>query len=301
MDNIIKTGIEPRIVGVEYEPIEIAQNKHILVANIPKSWISPHRVIFNNHGHFYIRTTSGKHKLDVAELRVAFNITDTATQKIKNFREERLGNIISGQTPFEMITNKSYLLLHMVPLNSLTVGTLYDINPSQYDKLIPMYASSWDTSFNFDGYIAFSRDSNRQVYSYTQLFKNGIIESLYADFLREGEKDRFLNPNSFEPEILRSLNKYLTVQKATGVQLPIFIFLTFIGCKDFTIYTERVRFDRHILKFHRDILYLPEVLVESFNTEPHEFIRPILDSIWNSCGYNCCPNYDDDGNYVLSR
>lgn len=302
LENMISTGIEPRIVGIEIDYCEITQGKYILLANIPKSWLSPHRVTFINDGHFYLRTTSGKHKLDVSELRVAFNIADATTKKIKTFREERIGNIIAGEAPLELTDNKSYVLLHMVPFNSLTIGTLYDINPSRYDKLIPMYIiNGWNTSFNYDGYIAFGADKLGKCYSYTQLFKNGIIEALEADFLKEDDTGRYLYPNSFESEILRSLRNYLLVQKAIEVQLPIFIFLTLIGCKDFTLFTEEFPRKRHIMKFHKNILFLPEVLVEDYNAIPQKFFRPVLDSIWNACGYYECPNYDDDDKYMFTR
>jgi hypothetical protein len=297
IESILKNGLEPRIVNLKIEYIKLKDIKYIIIINILRSWISPHRVIFNNHGHFYIRTSNSKHKMDVSELKVAFNLAESATDRIKTFRHNRISSIISGETPFSFIDNPSKVLFHLVPLNSLSIGTIYDINPSRYNSLIPLYCEGWNTNFNFDGYIAYSKNKEGKSYSYVQLFKNGIIESLEGIYFSDDGDGKWFYPNTLERELLLGLKNYLKVQQSIGVSMPIIIFLTFINCKGFSIKGDRFSF-RDIIKIDKDILYFPEILIESFDELPHIFFRSTLDCIWNACGYSSCPNYDDNGNWI---
>ena len=51
----------------------------------------------------------------------------------------------------------------------------------------------------------------------------------------------------------------------------------------------------------RDVVLLPEILVEGFSkldeTEIPKTIRPLLDSLWNASGLEKCIFFDDEGNY----
>lgn len=301
VESIIYAGIEPRIVGVDVDFLLIQDTKYVITISIPKSWISPHRVIFNNHGHFYIRTSSGKHSLDVSELRVAFNITESATERIKNFRANRVASVISGETPVDFVDKPGKVLLHLVPLNSLTAGTLYNIDSSQWDRLRPLYCPGWDNSFNFDGYLAYAKGQHGKCYSYAQLYRNGVIEAVQGDFFQQEQDNRHFHARHMEGELLNGLRNYLLLQNSIGIPLPIFVFLTFTGCKGAYLVNRNMRsFRPDDIKIDRDILFFPEILLDSYETKPHVFFRPVLDSIWNACGYAGCANYDDDGNWVNS-
>jgi hypothetical protein len=45
----------------------------------------------------------------------------------------------------------------------------------------------------------------------------------------------------------------------------------------------------------RDVLDLPDVLVEHYDSEPAEVMRDIFNSLWNAAGYEYCKNYADRG------
>ena len=80
LDNIIRDGVEPRILGVNIKPILLSSHKYVIY-RIPKSWNGPHRVIYGGHAKFYARNSSGKYDMDVDELRISFNLTETLTGK----------------------------------------------------------------------------------------------------------------------------------------------------------------------------------------------------------------------------
>ena len=43
----------------------------------------------------------------------------------------------------------------------------------------------------------------------------------------------------------------------------------------------------------RDILLLPEIVIESYDVIAKDILRHCFDSIWNACGFPRSLNYDD--------
>jgi len=78
----------------------------VFVIRIPNSWLSPHRVELQGHNKFYTRGSNGKYPMDVDELRVAFNLSQTIAEKIKNFRIDRVKKINFSQIS-QINTDKS--------------------------------------------------------------------------------------------------------------------------------------------------------------------------------------------------
>ena len=60
LENIIRDGIEPRILSISVQDIPLENMKIILIIYIPRSWALPHRVIFGGHSKFYARNSAGK-------------------------------------------------------------------------------------------------------------------------------------------------------------------------------------------------------------------------------------------------
>jgi hypothetical protein len=47
----------------------------------------------------------------------------------------------------------------------------------------------------------------------------------------------------------------------------------------------------------RDMLLLPEVVIENYNVEAQHILKPCFDSIWNACGLSESLNYDENGDW----
>ncbi len=105
LDNIIRDGVEPRLLSTTIQPISLSNSKFVILIRIPKSWIGPHRVIYGGHSKFYARNSSGKYEMDVDELRVAFNLSETLAEKIRNFRIDRIAKIMADETPIAFYSN----------------------------------------------------------------------------------------------------------------------------------------------------------------------------------------------------
>jgi len=79
--------------------------------------LGPHRVIFNDHGHFYGRNATAKYRLDVAELRQAFGVGARIADRIREFQADRLLRITQGETPDPNLQPGPKIILHIAPLS----------------------------------------------------------------------------------------------------------------------------------------------------------------------------------------
>jgi len=299
LDNIIRTGIQPRIPLISTRSIPLDNAKVALIIRVPKSWVAPHRVIWGGHDKFYSRSSNGKYPLDVGELRNAFNLSETITERIRDFRTDRISKIIANETPVPFYDNPK-IVLHLIPIIAFTTAQSYDISKvaSGSEKMVPIYCGGWNSRYNLDGFLSYSWDKDRGSHSYVQLFRNGIIEAVEGLLLEPHETGLFIPSIAYEKELITSLAEYLSVLKALNVEPPIFIFLTLLGIKGYTMAIDTWRYwvhERHTID--RDVLTLPEVMIESFDEATEKMLKPCFDSIWNACGFAEDFYYNDEGKW----
>ena len=302
LDNIIREGIEPRISGINIKSINLSNSKIALIIRIQRSWNSPHRVSFKGHDKFYSRSANGKYPMDVGELRNTFNLSETITERIRRFREDRISKIFANDTPVPFY-DSAKIVLHLIPVISFTSAQRYDIGKiaSHPEKLGPIYCSGWNHRYNLDGFLTYSGGRTDISHSYVQLFKNGIIEAVEGFLLEpHHKKESLLIPSiAYERELIKSLSDYFSVLKTLNVELPVFIFLTLVGVRGYTMAVDQSKF--WIDEFHpidRDILSLPEIAIENYDFIADDALKPCFDSIWNACGFPRSFNYDDTGKLV---
>ena len=48
----------------------------------------------------------------------------------------------------------------------------------------------------------------------------------------------------------------------------------------------------------REILQLPEIIIESYDASAEKVLKPCFDSIWNACGFPISLNYNDEGGWA---
>lgn len=298
LESIIRDGIEPRIPHVSTHPVTLANSKTIMIIRIQKSWLSPHRVKFRGDHRFYARATNGKYELDIVELRNAFMFRDDINNKIRKFRENRIANLFANETPVPFYDNAK-IILHLIPLISFNRSTVYDLDSiaRKFDYIHPINGSSLKFRYNLEGFLVYSVNSSGRSYSYTQIYRNGVIEAVDA---LELSNTNTIPSISYEKKLILCFSKYLFALKHLKVQLPLAIFLTLTAVKGYSMATERF-FEAESMTIDRDILQLPEVLVETYDDKPEVILRPVFDAIWNACGLAKSLNFDEKGEWKPER
>ncbi len=300
-ESIIRAGIEPRI-ACSTHTIKLANNKLVFIFRISKSWLSPHRVIYQKHGKFHSRHSAGKYSMDTAELRTAFTLSQTLTEQITKFKTERITQIYGDNlpVPFE---DGAKIALHLIPLESFSPNYSIDLKPIIHGraKLNPINIEyALNLRITFEGVLL--HECVPKASSYVQLYRKGICEAVVQLSSSHTKGDQNVIPNRwFEGQLLKSLGSYLNLAKDLGINTPIAIFLTLIGVKNWKISDDKLFYrNGHNLTtaIDRNILELPESIVESYATKPQEILRPMFDRVWNACGREQSPNFDEDGNWI---
>jgi hypothetical protein len=300
LDSIIRDGVEPRLPSVTISPpITLSNSKVALVIRIPKSWISPHRVIFGGHDKFYSRSSNGKYPLDVGELRIAFNLSETITERIRNFRLDRISKILANETPVPLYDNPK-IVLHLIPIISFNPAQSYDVNKvaSHPEKMLPIHCMGWNQRHNIDGFLMYVPEQDGKSASYVQFFRNGILEAVEGYLLHVHGERPTIPSTACEEALIKALTDYLSLFKSLNIELPIFIFLALLGVKGYSMaVSPRFPF-AHGYEIDRDILQLPEIIIENYEVSAEKILKPWFDSIWNACGFPRDLYYNEQGEWV---
>ena len=298
IENVIRDGIEPRIWGIALRSILLQSLRYVLVIQIPRSWALPHMVSYRGHSKFYARNSVGKYPLDITEIRNLFSVSGAVADHIKEFRLERIGAIIAGETPVPL-EQAPKVVLHIVPFTAFDPSIKFNLSQIA-DQSPPMYISAWNHRYNFDGILSYGQfQKSNNIHSYVQFFRNGCIEAVNANLLREREGTRVIPSIAFERELLKALQSYLRIQKEIGVEPPVSIMLTLLDVVGFTMAVNPSRFPwPEIHPIDKKDLLIAEVIAESLELEPSNIMKPIFDSIWNAAGWPKSMNYTADGKWA---
>ncbi len=184
LDSIIGDGLEPRIRFATHV-VQRGGKPPVLIVRTERSWIGPHRVVFKGHDKFYARNSAGKYPMDVSELRSAFTLASSVTERVRQFRDDRIAKLRNNKTPVNLSTGASRTILHCIPLESFSRTVHYDVlkysqQPTKFPPIIE--GSGWGTRINLDGFVTYGAPENGSM-SYTQLFRDGTIEAVEAYWL----------------------------------------------------------------------------------------------------------------------
>ncbi len=306
LESCIQTGIAPRLFRiVEMHPVALpSKQRYAILIRIRKSWTAPHMVTFKNDSKFFSRDSRGKHQLNVSELRSAFLLSETAAERIRKFRTERLGMIVAGEGAISLGENAAKLVLHMVPFEAFDPAARFDLfslNDANYVYLLePLRLNRGgyqSPHFNFDGLLCELQDT------YIQVFRNGSIEAVDTTILGASRERRITSGDIYERKLLGTLKRSLVAQKQLGVEPPIFVMISFLGVKGYAIGFNSVNTWVYEAQDHiidRADLIVPEIMIDDFDSELTEVMKPAFDAIANAARWPRSMTYDKDGKSLLT-
>jgi Putative DNA-binding domain len=290
-----RDGIAPRIQGIRFQSIEGFSKGPVIVMRVPKSWAGPHMVTFKQHSRFYSRNSTGKYPLDVAEIRTAFVESTSVGERLRSFRVERLGRAIEGDTAVPLGEGVK-LLFHMVPISSVSPYVVRDVTANAAKigpAFAPIEATSYGGRFNLDGFYVAGEPS-----AYVQVFRSGAIE---AGKGRVANTDQIAHQSlpswKIERNIIDAAGRFLSAIKDLNLPLPAFAMLTLIGVKGYQMASGNAPFYEYGT-IHRDVLSLPEIMIEDFGIDLSWLLRPMFDAMWQAAGFPRSPNYDENGTRI---
>ena len=312
LENILRDAVDPRIPGISTKLVEGGDLGPVVVIRVPMSWAGPHMVTYRGSSRFFGRNSAGKYQLDVREIGDAFLSASGVTDRLRDFRVERLNRVQADETPVLLFGGK--VVLHVLPLGSFRAGPpTWDPNEmarvADHD-LAPLGVRGWDDRFNLDGLLTYTEmpAADQPTLAYTQVFRNAVIESVNSRLIqtrpdRDGAKE--LLATALEQRVLKALGGFLAFYGRLGVEPPVFVAISVIGTKGATIpgaaswspWPDRYGFDR-------DVMQLPVIKLGDAPrkdrlaaVELGQALRPAFDALWQADGHGGSPNFDENGRW----
>lgn len=299
MNSIILEYIAPRTVPqVVIKSIPGFKLGPVILIRIKRSATGPHAVWMDKKALFYIRSSNSSDPMDVDEIRMSFTMAKTLTENMRDFRQERISKIISGNTPVPLIESPK-LVMHFLPYEAFDPTTKKNYTEkfaTDYYELRPYPCGSLEPRYNFDGFLVYcSKHGSHKSVAYSQCFEEGNIEMVVTDFIQTNGS-KFIH-NGFDVNLMRSAMNSMKRIISIGINAPVIIFISVLGVRGFSIDMGPAYGNEHHPIEHNNLL-LSEVIVKDLNESETDFLKTPIDTIWRACGYPRNMRLDEDGRRI---
>jgi len=295
LENLLRDGVDPRIPGILIKAIHGFPSGSVFIIRVPRSWLAPHVVKFKNWFRFFTRHNARKEQMNVVELRSAFALSDSLPDRMRKFRDERLGRISAGDVPVKLVSGPK-LILHLMPVSAFS--GLVAIPVKELPTLRPVNAGRWDSRFNIDGRVTFSAPNGAESRSYCQIFRSGCIECVYSDFVASQNGRNYIRSTAYEKNTLEAMKDYFGSLTESCIQPPLVLTASLLDAAGVYMYVNTFVTDYAGAPVDRSVLLLPDVLIEDYTLDIASLMRPIFDAVWNACGFEGSQNYDKEGKWA---
>jgi hypothetical protein len=292
IENRIKDKIEPRVPGINIQPILLKNLHYALVINIPKSWLGPHGFTKDKGWRFYVRGSAQTNFITIDQLRDLFVQSNQLIDRVREFRNKRISEILADALSIdfnkELITK---LVVHIIPTISFSPAYSIDFKEIESIKyqLSPIFASGTNFRFNFDGYLTYNLHwVGTGIANYLQLFRNGIIETVDSQYINHEntKSDFYISLAELESEIKDTLVRISEIYNSVEITTPAFVMISILNAKG-----KKAVSTRKIMSFpsqnaiDREHLLFPEVLVDMTKEEIEKKSEEMFLPIWHSFGF----------------
>lgn len=296
LSQVLDSSIDPAIKGLEFFAVQ-GVDGYILVVRVPISMSSPHRVIFNSNSRFVIRESGYVRDMSHLEIRTAFNRTGNYSDMVKDIRQNSINNIVGGVT-WRPLKKGPSALLQIIPMSTVMGLQSIDVMKS-YESYQNFMLSSWgglSRILNLDGPIFYPPNQGEEIYSYTQIKRNGVIEGI--TFCGYSFNSQEIVPAlSLALYVRETISTFVEELKLHDISGPAVICLTLIGVKDRKLEMGNNYYLRSNPIGDRNIMAIPDIYIDDINNEDLDgtATKPLLDVVWQAFGLYKCSYFDETG------
>ncbi len=309
IDQIALNGIDPSL-NIRIKPVDVdvdGVKGQIFVISIPKKYPRIHQA--KKRKKYYQRTEFTTSAMSNSEIELAFNLAHESNEKFKKFRDDRIFKIKKNRT-YILLQNSSKIIILLIPMSSADPSINLNLEPYISDpyKIDPINCSLGRfVKRNINGLLCTCGQTKKNIISYVQVYRNGIIESVDNDLIKptliEDQEFEILYLDYIEREIITAVQNYVNVLKDLNVGLPIQISLFIVNVKGY--YIDLTRFKKLLFLrlsksslIEREDITLPDVIIDTYDVNVEKILKPGFDIVWNACGQKESLNYDDHGNFI---
>jgi hypothetical protein len=301
LENICRDLIEPRVPGLAFCSVGSFSRGPVVIVRVPRSWRGPHLVRPQNS--FYSRNSAGKQPLDIHELRTMFIAGSELEVRPRRFRDERIGRIIAAETPLPLVSEaRPKLVVHIVPISF--GDQQLDLHQIQRDssRMPPLGdCDGWSTRFNIDGLVrSTGAERDGQQRCYAQAFRDGCYEGVNVLYV-DGLTPVGLHALEVEKYVINSVRDFRSVLGDQCIAGPVAVLISLLGVRGLRVRGQEKQWSRgvhHETTIDRDVLLLPDVLVDDQESELVTLFRPAFDALWQASGWPRSQSYDENGQWL---
>lgn len=294
-ENVLRNGVDPRLPPVQFLVVPGGTVGPCVVARVPRSWIGPHMV--KDSGRFNMRNTKGNFPLDARQVRAAFLETEAPLVRARQFRQDRIRKIMSGETPAGPYQGPM-LCLHITPVEGVHEAARDIVTGNKALRDLRLLAEEVYGSgrHNVDGFVTQLRSKTYAHPSYLQVFREGAIEAV--DSL--GADQKYLPSHSFEQNLVKVGREYVAALRGCGVDSRLLIATSLLWAQGYRMGVSRENLFGNLEErvIDRDHIYPPDILVDE-QPITGELLKPMFDVIWQAAGWEGSRNFDAAGAWQL--
>ncbi|WP_179101575.1 AlbA family DNA-binding domain-containing protein [Burkholderia pseudomallei] len=305
--DFLMNGVEPRMPGVQVHPVPVtvgAAAGFAFVIRVPQSWVGPHRVKSNYK--FYIREGNRKRELNIPEIRELFVRSDSQAQKVRDFRAERLGRILTGEVPCPLVEGPVWVL-HVIPTQAALGQCSIDPIPYlNFVREVPCLGGrAASARINLDGALGLRNPTQEgRTHGYTQFFRNGFVEAIFVITGNPVAPNarRALHGATYENHAAQFMTRVRTELEHAGINQEVSVMMSLLGADRVELGFDR--FDWNVDgdqgRFDRTTVVLPDVLVPADATLP-KGLKAMFDLLWQAAGMFGSINFNAAGEWEPRR
>lgn len=295
LDQILSSGVYPRFTDYSFRSFKFAEDKHVVVFQLAKSWIGPHMVTADGSNKFFTRAQTGKQPMDYSQIRSAFLGSESTLNNIRNFISERRLKIRRNEGPLS-IEGPSSLVVHVVPVETFNHlrFSVRELKADNFATRQLTYRDGISEKANLEGLCRYNPHFKEN--GFAQIFRSGIHEFADVGSIDVHGENTTISLGYLGDAIFTALKNSFDNLGRLGLNGPAVVGVSITGIKDrkLTIGQDSFNFfaDR---RFDRTEISLPEVYIENGNYTTQ--MKDIMEPLCNSAGIDTCPFISLDGTW----
>ncbi len=300
LEQIVRAGIEPTIVGLRIKRVPVGDGD-VIVIQVPRSFNPPHRVIFKGSNRYHARNSSGVYELSLEELRRLFGQQRSIEERATAFVGQRFLKIQANDGPLAMPIEEGGIVVHMIPLPDFGANRRIDVSLLRENRnaFSPIGTDGHSGRVNLDGFVVYR--SGQPCRGYTQVFRDGSVEATSASVFTSDVRPRTFASRSLPERIISSLSLYMGGMQAIDVSPPIQLQISFFGTNGLQIglSTRHMHMFDSPPPYDREELHLPPTVISDYY-EDNNYESVVVDQmnfLWNVFGFDRCFNFDENGRW----
>lgn len=300
LENVLRDCIDPRIPALTFHAIPRDPDPPCLVLRVPKSPYGLHMATYKGVSRFYGRGASGRFLLDWGQIRAGFLQAQTAEDRVRRFRLERVARVLAGETPIPTGPAPK-VIFHALPLTPTDVWEQFQaLNETDLVNVLrPLAGSPGNWRHTLDGFVMHANRSDPSRQAYSLCYRDGGIEAMSSGILEQDPRRGGFYGHHVEVSVIQAVTHYQRLWTLLGMTGPMMMALALSGVQGLKILVTADRASPiEEETFDRDVALIPEVIVHDLGERADRMLRPLFDVMWNGGGWSRSPWYNANGDRV---